>query len=162
MNYRCKHFSIKELVTPQMYSDWGDKCWSLFDDRLLRMIDMLREELGPCVINDWSWGGNFQHSGIRDEHFYGSAEKYLASRSQHKYGRAVDLKFNKMPAQEVRKYLIEHKDQYADIKFVECGPLRSGKNMDWVHIDVRNEQYLYCWSPIEGVIEHSEVVRRKL
>lgn len=162
MSYQCKHFDIQELVTPQMYSDWGDRCWALFDDRLLRLIDTLREKLGPCTINDWSWGGKFKNSGLRDQHFYGTTKKYLASRSQHKYGRAVDMKFKQVSAQAARKYIIEHQTLLADIRFVECGPLKQGQAMNWVHIDVRNEQQLCCWSPSEGVIEQAEVVRRHL
>ncbi|HBC3824791.1 TPA: hypothetical protein NJ423_003404 [Vibrio parahaemolyticus] len=41
--YKCQHFKIQELVTPQMYSTWGVRCWSLFDDRLLRTLDALRK-----------------------------------------------------------------------------------------------------------------------
>lgn len=162
MSYQCKHFDIKELVTPEMYSDWGERCWTLFDDRLLRVIDTLREKLGPCTINDWSWGGKFKNSGLRDQHFYGTTKKYLASRSQHKYGRAVDMKFKQFSAQAVRKYIIEHQTLLADIRFIECGPLKQGQAMNWVHIDVRNEQQLCCWSPSEGTIDQAEVVRRHL
>ena len=140
----------------------GQRCWTLFNDRLLRLIDSLRDQLGSCVINDWSWGGKFKYSGIRDEHFYGTTAKYLASRSQHKYGRAVDMKFKQVSAQVVRKYIIEHQAQFADIKFVECGPLQHGVDMNWVYIDVRNEDQLYCWSPLEGVIDPLEVIRRHL
>ncbi|AJT61198.1 hypothetical protein AVU32_gp357 [Vibrio phage ValKK3] len=160
--YKCKHFKIQELVTPQMYRDWGEKCWTLFDDRLLRTLDALRERFGPCTINDWSWGGSFDDSGMRDENFYGSTQKYLASRSQHKYGRAADCKFRDIAAHEVRKYILENPDEFPYVKFIECGPLKSGNAMTWVHIDVRNGTDVYCWSPKEGVISHSEVIRRQL
>lgn len=160
--YKCKHFTIKELVTPQMYSAWGERCWSLFDDRLLRTLDALRERFGSCVINDWAWGGSFKYSGFRDELFYGSVEKYLASRSQHKYGRAADCKFKHHSANDVRKYVLEHPGEFPDITFIECSPLADGSAMTWFHFDVRNGDDIVCWSPLEGYVNNEEVIRRNL
>ncbi|AGN30337.1 hypothetical protein VPFG_00340 [Vibrio phage nt-1] len=160
--YKCKHFKIQEIVTPDMYYNWGDACWSLFDDRLLRTLDALRERFGPCTINDWSWGGSFKYSGFRDENYYGTTAKYLASRSQHKYGRAADCKFRDFTSEEVRKYILENPDEFPYVKFIECGPLANGSRMSWVHIDVRNSEDVQCWSPLEGFISADEVIRRKL
>lgn len=159
--YKAKHFSIKELVPRAMYEKWGEKCWSLFDERLLTTIDALRDKFGSCTINDWSWGGSFQYSGIRDEGFYGTTEKYLDSRSQHKYGRAADCKFKNHTAQAVRKYILENPTDFPYIKFIETGPLADGKAMNWVHVDVRNGD-LTCWSPKEGVLAASTVINRQL
>ncbi|AUR86027.1 peptidase M15 [Vibrio phage 1.081.O._10N.286.52.C2] len=159
--YKCKHFKIQEIVTPQMYAAWGDRCWSLFDERLLITLDALRERFGSCTINDWMWGGNFKYSGMRDEHFYSSVQAYLNSRSQHKYGRAADCKFSAIVAAEVRAYILENPSEFPHVKFIETGPLANGKTMTWVHIDVRNGD-VTCWSPVEGVISASEVIRRKL
>ncbi|AFN37522.1 hypothetical protein pp2_289 [Vibrio phage phi-pp2] len=160
--YKCKHFKIQELVTPQMHAAWGERCWSLFDDRLLRTLDALRERFGPCTINDWSWGGSFKYSGFRDENFYGSTQKYLDSRSQHKYGRAADCKFRNNTADQVRKYILENPEEFPYVKFIECSPLANGTSMSWVHIDVRNSEDVQCWSPKEGFIDADEVIRRKL
>lgn len=160
--YKCKHFKIAELVTPDMFSSLGEKCWTLFDDRLLRTLDALRERFGPCTINDWSWGGAFKYSGFRDDKFYSNVAAYLKSRSQHKYGRGADCKFKNHKAHEVRKYILENPDEFPYVKFIECSPLSNGNSMSWVHIDVRNGDDVYCWSPKEGVISNSEVIRRKL
>ncbi|CAL9991924.1 hypothetical protein VPHK567_0346 [Vibrio phage K567] len=158
--YKCKYFEIYELVTPQMYEAWGEKCWQLFDERVLITLDALRKKFGSCVVNDWKWGGRFDDSGFRDVHFYSSVDAYLKSRSQHKYGRAVDAKF-KVPAHEVRKYILENPDEFPHVKFIEVGPLKDGSDMSWVHIDVRNGDLL-CWSPLEGVVSKEDVIRRKL
>ncbi len=158
--YKCNHFKIYELVTPEMYNKWGEKCWQLFDERILITLDALRERFGSCVVNDWKWGGRFDDSGFRDENFYSSVEAYFRSRSQHKFGRAVDAKF-KVPAHEVRKYILENPDEFPYVTFIEVGPLKDGSVMTWVHIDVRNGD-LTCWSPKEGVIAKEDVIRRKL
>lgn len=160
--YKCKHFGIKELVTPELYKKHGEKCWFLFDDRLLMTLDALRERFGTCVINNWAWGGVYRDSGLRDATFYSTAEKYAESRSQHKYGRAADCKFKGYSAQDVRKILIEEKDKFPFITFIETGPLdKYGKPMNWVHIDVRNSPMTF-WNPVDGVISEREVIDRNL
>jgi hypothetical protein len=159
--YKCKHFGIKELVSPNIYNMHGDKAWGVIDERILRTIDALRERFGSCTVNDWSWGGKFEHSGFRDESYYKSTDAYLKSRSQHKYGRAMDCKFKNHKAHEVRKYIIQNQDEFPYVTFIETGPLKNGVDMSWVHIDVRNSP-LVCWSPAEGVLNATEVINRKL
>ena len=159
--YKCEHFGIAEITPPALHAKFGEKLWSLFDERLLMTLDALRKQFGTCTINDWSWGGAYKDSGLRDENFYSSTQAYLNSRSQHKYGRAADCKFKNVSAQEVRKYILQHPEQFPYITFIECAPLNNGSDMNWVHIDVRNGD-LTCWSPVEGVIDKREVIRRKL
>lgn len=159
--YKCKHFKIYELVPPSLYNKFGEKCWQLFDERLLMTLDAMRERFGSCTINDWKWGGIFSHSGLRDETFYGTVEKYLTSRSQHKYGRAADCKFKDYTAQEVRAIILQEKEKFPYISFIETGPLKGGKPMTWVHIDVRNSD-LTLWSPVEGVLSEQSVISRGL
>ncbi|EMB9233725.1 hypothetical protein U9608_001221 [Vibrio alginolyticus] len=138
-----------------MHSVWGEKCWTLFDDRLLRTLDALRKRFGPCTINNWSWGGSFNQSGLRDVSFYGSVPKFEASRSQHKFGRAADCKFRDYSASEVRKYVLENPDEFPFITFLEVG-------INWFHFDVRNGDNIVCWSPDEGYVSNEEVIRRNL
>ena len=58
--YECEHFQIEELVPPEALELVDNKAvlWWLFDDRLLRVADRLREEYGPMTVNDWIWGGD--------------------------------------------------------------------------------------------------------
>lgn len=131
--YKCKHFTIKELVSPRVYKKRGDKAWSLFDDRILKVADLLRDHFGPCIIN----GGPYKNSGFRT-----MWSKWFRIFSQHTFGRALDMKFKRYKADLVRKELIDNwthiwKERFEDIGVysitLECGP-----TITWVHIDIRN------------------------
>ncbi len=130
--YIPKHFTAKELVdhnTYQKYSYRGDK-WMLkvlFDDRILRVIDVIRDEFGPMTINDWSWGGSNQYRGWRSPGCNIGAEL-----SQHKFGRAVDMIPKECEADKIREVLIH---DYQAIKYMDIGGIEMG--ISWLHIDVR-------------------------
>ena len=88
MSYRPKYFALNELVPPDVIASRGEQAWQLMDDRILRGADWLREKFGPCVINGKFGGKGFTESGLRSP-FTTTGAKW----SQHKFGRAVDLKF---------------------------------------------------------------------
>lgn len=135
--YKCKYFTIKELVSPKVYKKRGDKAWSLFDDRILKVADLLREHFGSAIINDWSWKGSFKNSGFRT-----SFSQWFRMFSQHTFGRALDMKFSDQPAFIVRKELIDNWETTWKEKFNEIGvssiTLECGDKITWVHIDIRN------------------------
>ena len=148
MYYEPKHFSVKELVTPDIYEARGEKALELIDVRIVMILDHLREALDkPITVNSWSWGGHYSQSGLRDVEHYGTAEKYFNSFSQHKYGRGVDFRVEDMTADEVRQYIYDHKDEGAlkYVTFVE-------EDVSWVHVDVRNCERITRWSPKRGFL----------
>lgn len=130
--YIPMHFKANELIdrhTYQKYQSRGDK-WMLgvlFDDRLLKLIDILREKFGPMTINDWSWGGQSQYRGWRSP-----GCDIGATLSQHRFGRAVDMIPKDMHPKLIRQDII---------KYQSCRPYRhiGGLEMgiSWLHIDVR-------------------------
>lgn len=135
--YKCNYFGIKELVSPKVYKKRGEKAWSLFDDRALKMIDLLREHFGECTINNWYWGGEFKQSGFRT-----MWTKWWRMFSQHTFGRAFDLKFKHHDAFEIRRDLKDNWDTKWKFLFKEIGiisiSLEEGSTITWVHIDIRN------------------------
>ena len=46
MKYKCKYFKIKELVHPSFLGTNEVILWRLFDERLLKMADKIREKYG--------------------------------------------------------------------------------------------------------------------
>jgi hypothetical protein len=136
--YKCNHFSIQELVGPEVYKDRGAKAWELLDNRLLKTIDQLRERFGECVINNWSFGGGYSESGLRTP-----ASKHYRPYSQHTFGRAADCKF-KVDVEIIRQYILSNPDVFEFINFVELD------TPGWLHIDVRNTKRIATWSPVNG------------
>lgn len=156
--YKCKYFKIYELVPESLYKAYGEWCWNLLDERALITLDALRERFGSLTVNNYKWNGIRSDSGFRDASFYKSIEEYSKSRSQHKYGRAFDFISNTHKAADIRKYIIENPTEFPYITFLEVGPIKRGKAMSWVHFDTRNCDFT-CWSPVNGVVSPSKVIK---
>ena len=135
--YIPKHFLAQELVPPEIYELRGQKSIELIDERVLITLDTLRETFGICTVNDWSFipNGQFTQSGLRTIH----SEDYSAT-SQHTFGRAMDCKFDGYSSEYVRKEVIEYKDHFPYITFIE-------NDVSWFHFDVRNCEPITLWSP---------------
>lgn len=133
--YKCKHFSIHELVPPQVYKDRGEFAWELLDDRLLITIDALRSRYGTMTINNYKLGGEREWSGLRtpDSPFY---REY----SQHTFGRAADSIFHLVPVEHVRHDIQENPQMFPFINSLEL-------NTSWLHIDVRNCERIKTYRP---------------
>lgn len=91
--YKCKHFKIQELVSPQVYQKYGEFCWRFFSDNFKKDLDTIREYHGHGItINDWVFGSkNFTQCGFRsnlDPLVRGKNTLYC---SAHCMGKAVDM-----------------------------------------------------------------------
>lgn len=82
MQYRCRYFTIKELVNPTLLKQIGETvAWTLFDENILRSADALRNKYGAITIN----ADGLTDCGLRDPQ-----SKTGAKYSMHKIGRALD------------------------------------------------------------------------
>ena len=130
--------------------------------KILETIDLLRHNLDvPLIVNN----SQRTQSGLRDENFYKSTEDYLNSKSQHKYGNALDFVSPCISSQEIRRHIIENLDQYPHVSFLEVGKLIDGSDMNWCHIDCRmriSDQNLTCWSPLYGFVDQEKVLCDRL
>lgn len=138
MTYKCKYFDIRELLPPSLgrsvAHDADHRFWWLFDDRLLRAIDDIREEFGPTYINTWSLSPTVQKAyGTRDESGLRiPGMKYYSILSQHSYGRAVDCVFEDVTGPEVQKFIVaHHRERFSDVRAMEI-------DVQHLHVDVRN------------------------
>jgi hypothetical protein len=129
---KSKHFEVHELVPKYLYRVYKDKAWKFIDSRLIETIDILKEHfnLGTMTINNYYWGGDREWSGLRTP-----KSDYYSETSQHSFGRAIDAVFSHYSASEVRNYIIDNPDKFPYIKGIELG-------VDWLHIDIRNEDYV--------------------
>ena len=131
--YRCRHFKIRELVPPSMLKYSEDKLWLLFDDRLLRAIDDIRDIYGSIYINSTSLG--LSQCGFRTSSSTG------AELSQHRYGRAADIHIADIEHKGLSKddkakaYDAVRKELMEDVRF-DCLNFEDG--ITWLHIDIGN------------------------
>lgn len=101
-----RHFTVKELVPPSVYQVRGEASIELMDDRIIMAADWLRELFGAICVNGTFRGMTFTESGLRDP-FTTTGAKY----SQHKFGRALDLKFYKTTPQIVYDFIMSNQDE---------------------------------------------------
>ena len=127
---KAKHFKIHELVPLHIYKARGEKAWSLIDDRLIMLIDELRDTFGRATINNYYYGGKREWSGLRTPE-----SSYFSPYSQHTFGRAADIIFNDISAEDVRECIIDKPDKFLAI----CPSITLEDDVSWLHIDVRNE-----------------------
>jgi hypothetical protein len=130
MSYRPKYFALNEVVYPGAIQALGDRAWTLMDERILRGADWLRELFGPCTINGKFGGKGFTESGLRDPF-----TKTGAPFSQHKFGRALDLKFHKVTCKEVYDYIIRNPGQARENGITTVEDIAFTGT--WLHIDCR-------------------------
>jgi len=143
--YKPKYFKAVELVPKALYQKYKSKgdAWILgilMDERLLQVIDTIRENFGPMIINDWAWKGKNQWRGFRT-----SQCAFGATLSQHRFGRAVDMIPKDVHPDIIRDDIIE--DQMGRA-YRHIGGLEM--NIDWLHIDVRirnNKGHINLFDP---------------
>jgi len=126
--YVCRHFKIYELVPEYIYRSFHSRSWVLFDERILKTIDRLRERYGTLVVNTWYWRGNSQYRGWRPQDC-----KVGAKFSQHKFGRAIDLIPKYVTASGIRED-IKCDPFHKDFEYITCVE----DNTYHLHIDCRN------------------------
>lgn len=135
--YKCKHFSIHELVPPNVFNDRKEKAWELLDERLLITLDKLRERYGSITVNNYYWGKEREWSGLRTPD-----SPYYSPFSQHTFGRAADCLFANKSAEEVRQEILASP---SDPDFELIGSVELG--VSWLHFDVRNCERIKTYYP---------------
>lgn len=136
--YKCKYFKISELVHPKLLKQFGEaKCWTFFDDRMLRFIDWLREKYGPIIINNPS----LQNCGARP-----IDSTTGAGFSAHKLWRAFDCHVVSVEkgAKNKKEKAMMYKKIRAEIlqnptwSFVNFEKTCNGEDIWWLHCDSYN------------------------
>jgi uncharacterized protein YcbK (DUF882 family) len=134
--YKCKHFVIKELVNPTLLRQIGEQtAWILFDERLLRMADAIREKFGACTVN----ASGLVDCGLRDPQSTTGA-KY----SMHKIGRALDLHIRSIELEcagdKAAKVKAYNRVREQLMLLPAFDGLNFENNISWLHIDTGNRQ----------------------
>jgi len=128
--YKSKYFNLKELLPKDLYNLREDIGWILFDDRILKSADFIREKYGVCTIN----GNGLNDCGFRQK-------PVQANWSSHLFGRALDLHISKIEKQNLSKDdKIKAYDKIRDELFnlPEFANIRFEYSISWLHIDCAN------------------------
>lgn len=140
-----KHFDIVEFVDRRTWQALGFKAACLIDPKIVRVCDLLREKTGKAVwVNNWFLkGGKFDSSGYR-----AIWDPEGGSLSQHRCGRAADVKVSGMTPAEVLKVIMDNAAEF------EAAGLTTIENIkftrSWVHLDCRPR--VDGWHPKTGFL----------
>lgn len=129
--YKPTWFTLDEIFPPEFLA-WcrakGYNPWMFMDERVLITADEIRHRYGATWVNNWNAPnpGTIQYAGFRPlDCLVGG--KY----STHKFGRALDLHFTKVSAEEVRNDIHNKPSLFPLITRIE-------KDVSWFHFDVAN------------------------
>lgn len=126
----AQDFIIQEFVPKSIYKKFGKNSIWFVDPYLIKFCQWLRDYTqAPITINDWHRGGNYSESGLRDP-LTSTGAKY----SQHKFGKAVDIKVAGHLPETVREIIRENfsvlRDWYGITTIEKDTPT-------WTHVDTR-------------------------
>jgi len=139
MYYICKHFELRELVSPWVWNKYMATpmlLWQLADPGMLHVLDRLRVKFGVTYCNTWMWNGVYTLRGYRHPVIdmpYMKAEKIYLELGLHEHFKAYDISFKTASVPDVRQYILSHPKEFPEIKGVEL-------RVSWLHIDCRNRE----------------------
>lgn len=129
------NFILQEFIPKEIHDVWGNNSMQFLDFRIIRFAQLLRENLErPLIVNNWHKGGKYNESGLR-----AFLSKTGARMSQHKYGRAVDIKVldfygkvEKNGGRVLRQHVMDNYEIYKDLITTTEADTDS-----WAHFDCR-------------------------
>ena len=126
-----EHFILQEFVPKGIWEKYSEKSIWFIDKKIVTIAEFFRNRYGKSItINDWFWGGKRNEAGLR---YWNTGTG--ASMSQHKFGRADDLKWLKdsMNMNEIRQDIKDWESE-----FLEAGVTTIEEGTDsWIHADTR-------------------------
>lgn len=134
------NFDLVEYMPKAVFEQFGNRCTWFLDTKLINVVQLLRDQYGPITINDWHQGGNYEYSGFRPQW-----SSVGAAYSQHRFGRAADLKFANHTVKEVYEDIIDNKRIWLERGLTTLENVRHTPT--WLHIDVRPSKEFLIVNP---------------
>ena len=137
------NFYLDEFVHPDVYNLYKESSIRFLDKRIIEVGQLLRTLVQkPIVINSWYNGGRYKSSGLRK-----LSSTVGASMSQHKFGRAIDVKVKGMTTKEVQEFILENEKEFMKAGLTR---LESCKHTaTWNHLDcaTTNKDKIQVFNP---------------
>lgn len=140
------YFDVREFVDSRTFDVLGKNAAWLIDPKIVRVCDLLRELSGrPVTVNNWHFaksGTIYKASGFR-----AIWEKVGGQLSQHRCGRAADVKVKGMKPSEVLVLISKNKDAFMAAGLTAIEGIKHTPT--WVHLDTRETglDYILTVSP---------------
>lgn len=124
-----KYFKVKELVSNNVFTKYGESSWMFWDTEYLHTLLVLRRDIlcVPLICNS----GNNQQRGLRENiapMVWSKTNAGVMYLSPHCLGKGSDLSSPKMTAEEMRQ-TIKEKQNLLPYK------VRIEDKVTWLHTD---------------------------
>ena len=130
-----KYFDVREFVDEKTWNMRNVKSAELIDPKIVRIVDLIREKSGiPVVINNWHYWKKGMHK-YKASGFRAVWETEGGKLSQHRCGRAADVKVQGWTPAQTQKLILENQDEF------KAAGLTTMENLaftpTWLHVDCR-------------------------
>lgn len=125
-----KYFDVREFVDNRTWQLRGIKAAELIDPKIVAVCDLLREHAGPLTVNNWHTKGKYKSSGFRA--VWDNTGGVL---SQHRCGRAADVKSKKYKPGQLLSIIMQHKAEFMAAGLTCIESLQFTPT--WLHLDCR-------------------------
>lgn len=130
-----KYFDCREFVDQRTWGIRGVKSAELIDPKIVRICDLIREKTGvPVTVNNWHFAKPgetvYKASGYR-----AIWEKVGGQLSQHRCGRAADVKVKGLMPLQVFQIIEENKAEFQAAGLTTMEDLKY--TTTWLHVDCR-------------------------
>lgn len=125
-------FIIQEFVPREVFEIFGTKSSWFIDIRIVHVCQYLRDLTQKSLtVNNWYWDGSYNNSGFR------KADASIgAIMSQHKYGRAADIKIEGLDPKEIEQIVY---DNWIELRRLGLSTIEKvSSTPTWMHLDVRH------------------------
>lgn len=126
-----QHFNLEEFVPQNVFQQWGTNSIWFIDPKIIVLAEFIRTFFNkPITINNWTSGGQYNYSGFRDPDCPVGAKM-----SQHRFGRAIDVKVTGMTPQAVYGAILANKQVFMKAGLTTMEAIADTPT--WVHCDIR-------------------------
>jgi hypothetical protein len=126
------NFYLDEFIDPIIYGKLGQRSLGFIDKRMIEAAEYIRNGMGsPLVINNWATGGQYRESGLRRYE-----TRTGASMSQHKFGRAIDIKVKGYTPKQVHDFILKN-ERYLIQSQIITTLENHAFTPTWTHLDCR-------------------------
>ena len=138
-----KYFSIKELVSEEVYNKYRDDAWALFRTETLHCLLIIRIGIGKSItVNNWSYKKKyetkFDERGYREnlcDIVLKKTKRRIIYISGHVLGAAFDFTVKGMGAVDVRQWILKNENLFPCK--IRLENKMNGEPINWVHFDTK-------------------------
>ena len=120
------NFYLSEFIDPDTYKRFGDSSIWFIDPQIIQVAQFIRTRFDRSVTIN---GGGYKYSGFDPPEGFRKA----TSLSQHRFGRAIDIKTDNMP--EIYRDILQSPELYIKVGLTTIENIEATPT--WLHLDCR-------------------------